>query len=105
MSQWKRIQQLEIRHLEHVDYLYDDNFPMDIRQGLASWIEEQDWELASNDESVATVMFNNLLTQMEKVRTQEQNFLQRHNMKIIHQQLQVKYASNPRSWPASSARV
>ncbi|KAJ0005411.1 hypothetical protein NQD34_015305 [Periophthalmus magnuspinnatus] len=95
MSQWKRIQQLEIRHLEHVDYLYDDNFPMDIRQGLASWIEAQDWELASNDESVAMVMFSNLLTQMEKVRSQEQNFLQRHNLKIIHQQLQVKYSSNP----------
>uniref|UniRef100_A0A669CWX2 Signal transducer and activator of transcription n=1 Tax=Oreochromis niloticus TaxID=8128 RepID=A0A669CWX2_ORENI len=34
MSQWKQIQQLEIRLLEQVDYLYDDNFPMDIRQGL-----------------------------------------------------------------------
>lgn len=43
MSQWKQIQQLEIRLLEQVDYLYDDNFPMDIRQGLASWIESQDW--------------------------------------------------------------
>ncbi len=43
MSQWKQIQQLEIRLLEHVDYLYDDNFPMDIRQGLAGWIESQDW--------------------------------------------------------------
>lgn len=43
MSQWKQIQQLEIRLLEHVDYLYDDNFPMDIRQGLAGWIEAQDW--------------------------------------------------------------
>lgn len=95
MSQWKQIQQLEIRHLEHVDYLYDDNFPMDIRQGLASWIESQDWETAANDESMATVMFNNLLSQMEKVRSQEQNFLQRHNMKIIHQLLQVKYSSNP----------
>uniref|UniRef100_A0A3Q2E6Z2 STAT transcription factor protein interaction domain-containing protein n=1 Tax=Cyprinodon variegatus TaxID=28743 RepID=A0A3Q2E6Z2_CYPVA len=35
MSQWKQIQQLEMRLLEQVDYLYDDNFPMDIRQGLA----------------------------------------------------------------------
>lgn len=81
--------------MEHVDYLYDDNFPMDIRQGLASWIEAQDWESASNDETVAAVMFSNLLSQMEKVRSQEQNFLQRHNMKIIHQQLQMKYTSNP----------
>uniref|UniRef100_UPI0037E91421 signal transducer and activator of transcription 4 isoform X1 n=1 Tax=Semicossyphus pulcher TaxID=241346 RepID=UPI0037E91421 len=101
MSQWKQIQQLEIRLLEHVDYLYDDNFPMDIRQGLASWIESQDWDIAANDESMATVMFTNLLSQLERVRSQEQNFLQRHNMKIIQQQLQVKYASTP----ATMARV
>lgn len=43
MSQWKQVQQLEMRLLEQVDYLYDDNFPMDIRQGLAGWIESQDW--------------------------------------------------------------
>ncbi|CAI5656681.1 unnamed protein product [Oreochromis niloticus] len=88
MSQWKQIQQLEIRLLEQVDYLYDDNFPMDIRQGLASWIESQDWDTAVNDESMAGVLFTNLLTQLERVRSQEQNFLQRHNMKIIQQQLQ-----------------
>ncbi|XP_070694438.1 signal transducer and activator of transcription 4 [Pempheris klunzingeri] len=95
MSQWKQIQQLEIRLLEHVDYLYDDNFPMDIRQGLASWIESQDWETAANDESMASVLFTNLLSQLERVRSREQNFLQRHNMKIIQQQLQVKYKTNP----------
>uniref|UniRef100_A0A8D3B6Y7 Signal transducer and activator of transcription n=1 Tax=Scophthalmus maximus TaxID=52904 RepID=A0A8D3B6Y7_SCOMX len=95
MSQWKQIQQLEIVLLEHVDYLYDDNFPMDIRQGLASWIESQDWDTAANDESLATVLFTNLLSQLERVRSQEQNFLQRHNMKIIQQQLQVKYTTHP----------
>ncbi|KAF3842667.1 hypothetical protein F7725_001516 [Dissostichus mawsoni] len=95
MSQWKQIQQLEIRLLEHVDYLYDDNFPMDIRQGLSSWIETQDWDTAANEESMAGVLFTNLLSQLDRVRSQEQNFLQRHNMKIIQQQLQVKYTSNP----------
>ncbi|XP_027136250.1 signal transducer and activator of transcription 4 isoform X1 [Larimichthys crocea] len=95
MSQWKQIQQLEIRLLEHVDYLYDDNFPMDIRQGLASWIESQDWDTAANDESMATVLFTNLLSQLDRVRSHEQNFLQRHNMKMIQQQLQMKYTSNP----------
>uniref|UniRef100_A0A673AVQ9 Signal transducer and activator of transcription n=1 Tax=Sphaeramia orbicularis TaxID=375764 RepID=A0A673AVQ9_9TELE len=94
MSQWKQIQHLEIRLLEHVDYLYDDNFPMDIRQALASWIEAQDWETAANDESMATVMFSNLLSELERVRLQEQNFLQRHNMKIIQQQLQVTAPPN-----------
>uniref|UniRef100_A0A3Q2PA41 Signal transducer and activator of transcription n=1 Tax=Fundulus heteroclitus TaxID=8078 RepID=A0A3Q2PA41_FUNHE len=95
MSQWKQIQQLEMRLLEQVDYLYDDNFPMDIRQSLAGWIESQDWDSAVNDEPMASVMFTNLQTQLEKVRMQEQNFLQRHNMKIIQQQLQRKYTTNP----------
>uniref|UniRef100_A0A4W6BPB3 Signal transducer and activator of transcription n=1 Tax=Lates calcarifer TaxID=8187 RepID=A0A4W6BPB3_LATCA len=54
MSQWKQIQQLEIRLLEHVDYLYDDNFPMDIRQGLASWIESQDWFTGLHDNKKMT---------------------------------------------------
>ncbi|XP_061782469.1 signal transducer and activator of transcription 4 isoform X1 [Nerophis lumbriciformis] len=95
MTQWNQIQQLDIRLLEHVDYLYDDHFPMDIRQGLACWIEAQDWDTAANNESMAAVLFSNLLSQLERVRSQEQNFLQRHNMKIIQQQLQMKYLNNP----------
>lgn len=43
MSQWKQIQQLDIKFLEQVDFFYDDNFPMELRQVLASWIESQDW--------------------------------------------------------------
>uniref|UniRef100_A0A8C9TZZ8 Signal transducer and activator of transcription n=1 Tax=Scleropages formosus TaxID=113540 RepID=A0A8C9TZZ8_SCLFO len=43
MSQWKQVQQLDIKFLEQVDYFYDDNFPMEIRQVLAGWIESQDW--------------------------------------------------------------
>uniref|UniRef100_A0A8C2XK98 Signal transducer and activator of transcription 4 n=1 Tax=Cyclopterus lumpus TaxID=8103 RepID=A0A8C2XK98_CYCLU len=99
MSQWKQIQQLEIRLLEHVDYLYDDNFPMDIRQGLSSWIESRDWDIAANDESMAVVLFTDLLSQLDQVRSQEQNFLQRHNMKIIQQQLQVSHPSFTLSCP------
>uniref|UniRef100_A0A6Q2Y472 STAT transcription factor protein interaction domain-containing protein n=1 Tax=Esox lucius TaxID=8010 RepID=A0A6Q2Y472_ESOLU len=95
MSQWKQIQQLEIKYLEQVDYLYDDNFPMDIRQVLSSWIESQDWDTAANHESMATVLLNNLLSQLERQCSQEQNFLQRHNLKIINQQLQLKYKASP----------
>ncbi|XP_062313370.1 signal transducer and activator of transcription 4 isoform X2 [Osmerus eperlanus] len=95
MSQWKQIQQLEIKYLEQVDYLYDDNFPMDIRQVLANWIESQDWDTAANYESMATVLLSNLLSQLERHCSQELNFLQRHNLKIINQQLQRKYKDNP----------
>uniref|UniRef100_A0A674MWT5 Signal transducer and activator of transcription n=1 Tax=Takifugu rubripes TaxID=31033 RepID=A0A674MWT5_TAKRU len=89
MSQWKQIQNLEIRLLEHVDYLYDDNFPMDIRQVLASWLESQDWDTAASDESLSAVLFTNLLSQLDRVRAHELNFLQRHNMKMIQQQLNL----------------
>ncbi|KAJ8012854.1 hypothetical protein DPEC_G00047200 [Dallia pectoralis] len=95
MSQWKQIQQLEIRYLEQVDYLYDDNFPMDIRQVLSNWIESQDWDTAANHETMATVLLNNLLSQLDRQCSQEQNFLQRHNLKIINQQLQLKYKASP----------
>lgn len=47
-------------------------------------------DTAVSDESMSGVLFTNLLSQWEKLRSQEQNFLQRHNMKIIQQQLQVR---------------
>uniref|UniRef100_A0A674CQ04 Signal transducer and activator of transcription n=1 Tax=Salmo trutta TaxID=8032 RepID=A0A674CQ04_SALTR len=95
MSQWKQIQQLEFKYLEQVDYLYDDNFPMGIRQVLSDWIESQDWDMAANHESMATVLLSNLLSQLDRQYSQEQNFLQRHNLKNINKQLQIKYKAYP----------
>lgn len=34
---------LDCKYLEQVDQLYDDMFPMDIRQYLSRWIESIDW--------------------------------------------------------------
>lgn len=48
-------------------------------------------DTAANDESMATVLYTNLLSQLDRVRANELNFLQRHNMKIIQQQLQVSH--------------
>ncbi|MGH0156063.1 UNVERIFIED_CONTAM: hypothetical protein FKN15_046255 [Acipenser sinensis] len=95
MTQWKQVQHLEIKFLEQVDHFYDDNFPMEIRQFLADWIENQDWDTASNSESMATVLFHNLLSQLEEQCSQEKMFLQRHNLKRIKQQTEVKYRANP----------
>ncbi|XP_077584502.1 signal transducer and activator of transcription 4 [Stigmatopora nigra] len=95
MSQWNRIQQLEMRLLEKVDYLYDDNFPMDVREGLAGWIEAQDWDSAAGNDNFAAVLFTDLLSQLEVALSRELNFLHRHNMKITQQNLQVKYGNNP----------
>uniref|UniRef100_A0A8D2J2I2 STAT transcription factor protein interaction domain-containing protein n=1 Tax=Varanus komodoensis TaxID=61221 RepID=A0A8D2J2I2_VARKO len=45
MSQWQQIQMLERVYLEQVHYLYsDENLPMEVRQYLAYWIEEQNCE-------------------------------------------------------------
>uniref|UniRef100_A0A4W5RQT7 Signal transducer and activator of transcription n=1 Tax=Hucho hucho TaxID=62062 RepID=A0A4W5RQT7_9TELE len=95
MSQWKQIQQLEIKYLEQVDYLYDDNFPMEIRQVLSDWIESQDWDMAANHESMATVLLRNLLSELDRECSQENNFLRRHNLKNIIKQLQIKYKAYP----------
>lgn len=43
MSQWSQLQMLDSKYLEQVDQLYDDMFPMDIRQYLSKWIESIDW--------------------------------------------------------------
>uniref|UniRef100_A0A8C6NNS3 Signal transducer and activator of transcription n=1 Tax=Nothobranchius furzeri TaxID=105023 RepID=A0A8C6NNS3_NOTFU len=42
MAQWVQLQMLDSKYLEQVDQLYDDSFPMDIRQYLSRWIESID---------------------------------------------------------------
>ncbi|XP_036428606.1 signal transducer and activator of transcription 1-alpha/beta-like [Colossoma macropomum] len=42
MALWHQLQQLDSRYLEQVDQLYDDAFPMEIRQYLSQWIESHE---------------------------------------------------------------
>ncbi|XP_040498660.1 signal transducer and activator of transcription 4 [Ursus maritimus] len=98
MSQWNQVQQLEIKFLEQVDQFYDDNFPMEIRHLLAQWIENQDWEAASNNETMATILFQNLLIQLDEQLgrvSKEKNLLLIHNLKRIRKVLQGKFHGNP----------
>ncbi|OXB55165.1 hypothetical protein ASZ78_009172 [Callipepla squamata] len=95
MSQWSQVQQLEIKFLEQVDQFYDDNFPMEIRHLLAQWIESQDWEAASNNEAMATILLQNLLIQVDEQLdrvSQEKNLLLIHNLKRIRKLLQEDYS-------------
>ncbi|KAK2108688.1 Signal transducer and activator of transcription 4 [Saguinus oedipus] len=92
MSQWNQVQQLEIKFLEQVDQFYDDNFPMEIRHLLAQWIENQDWEAASNNETMATILLQNLLIQLDEQLgrvSKEKNLLLIHNLKRIRKILQT----------------
>ncbi|KAJ8351531.1 hypothetical protein SKAU_G00230070 [Synaphobranchus kaupii] len=94
MTQWFQLQQLESKYLEQVGQLYDDNFPMEIRQYLSQWIESHDWELAATNVSLATVRFHNLLAQLDDQYSRfalESNFLMQHNIRKIKRNLQREH--------------
>uniref|UniRef100_A0A8C9SXY0 Signal transducer and activator of transcription n=1 Tax=Scleropages formosus TaxID=113540 RepID=A0A8C9SXY0_SCLFO len=93
MAQWYQLQQLDSKYLEQVDQLYDDTFPMEIRQYLSQWIESHDWEQVATNESLATVRFHDLLAQLDDQYsrfTLENNFLMQHNIRKIKRNLQVR---------------
>uniref|UniRef100_A0A671NI11 Signal transducer and activator of transcription n=1 Tax=Sinocyclocheilus anshuiensis TaxID=1608454 RepID=A0A671NI11_9TELE len=100
MSQWLDLQQLDSKFLEQVDQLYDDSFPMAIRQYLSSWIESHDWDHVANveNESLATVRFHDLLTQLDHQHSRfamEKDFLNQHNIRKIKRNLQSLFQDNP----------
>ncbi|XP_076841298.1 signal transducer and activator of transcription 1a isoform X1 [Brachyhypopomus gauderio] len=100
MAQWYELQQLDSKYLEQVDQLYDDTFPMAIRQYLSNWIESHDWDHVANveNESLATVRFHDLLTQLDHQHSRfamEKDFLNQHNIRKIKRNLQNLFQDNP----------
>uniref|UniRef100_A0AAQ4Q272 Signal transducer and activator of transcription n=1 Tax=Gasterosteus aculeatus aculeatus TaxID=481459 RepID=A0AAQ4Q272_GASAC len=92
MAQWLQLQKLDSKYLEQVDQLYDDSFPMDIRQYLSRWIESIDWDTVAVQDSLATVRFHDLLVQLDDQHSRfalENNFLLQHNIRKIRRNLQV----------------
>ncbi|NXF00924.1 STAT1 protein, partial [Smithornis capensis] len=98
MTQWYQLQQLDSKYLEQVHQLYDDNFPMEIRQYLAQWLENQDWEHAASNVSFATVLFHDLLSQLDDQFSRfliENNFLLQHNIRKSKRNLQDNFQEDP----------
>ncbi|KAG9474227.1 hypothetical protein GDO78_004505 [Eleutherodactylus coqui] len=98
MTQWNQLQQLDTRYLEQLHQLYSDSFPMELRQFLAPWIESQDWGFAAQKESHATLVFHNLLGEIDQQYSrflQESNVLYQHNLRRIKQFLQSRYLEKP----------
>ncbi|XP_036400717.1 signal transducer and activator of transcription 1-alpha/beta-like isoform X1 [Megalops cyprinoides] len=98
MSQWYQLQQLDSKYLEQVGQLYDDTFPMEIRQYLSQWIESHDWELAATNDSLATLRFHDLLAQLDDQYSRfalENNFLMQHNIRKIKRNLQDNFQEDP----------
>uniref|UniRef100_A0A674CN96 Signal transducer and activator of transcription n=1 Tax=Salmo trutta TaxID=8032 RepID=A0A674CN96_SALTR len=93
MAQWFQLQKLDSKYLEQVDQLYDDTFPMEIRQYLSTWIESHDWDTVAASVSLATVRFHDLLGQLDDQYSRfslENNFLLQHNVRKIKRKLQVR---------------
>ncbi|TRZ02548.1 hypothetical protein DNTS_026593 [Danionella cerebrum] len=66
MAQWEQLQQLDAMYSQKVSDLYNnDDFPMEVRHYLASWIESQDWDRASRDPSHAALLFQVLLQNLD----------------------------------------
>lgn len=77
MAQWERLQQLDPIYRQKVHELYDrEELPMDVRHYLASWIESQEWDRATRDSSLAVVLFQVLL---ENLDNQYSRFMQEGN--------------------------
>ncbi|XP_022602231.1 signal transducer and activator of transcription 1-alpha/beta isoform X1 [Seriola dumerili] len=98
MAQWCQLQMLDCKYLEQVDQLYDDSFPMDIRQYLSKWIESIDWETVAIQDSLATVRFHDLLAQLDDQHSRfalENNFLLQHNIRKIKRNLQDRFQEDP----------
>uniref|UniRef100_A0A8C8G4D4 Signal transducer and activator of transcription n=1 Tax=Oncorhynchus tshawytscha TaxID=74940 RepID=A0A8C8G4D4_ONCTS len=98
MAQWFQLQQLDSKYLEQVDQLYDDNFPMEIRQYLSAWIESHDWDMVATSDSLAVVRFHDLLAQLDVQYSRfalENNFLLQHNIRKIKRNLQDHFQEDP----------
>ncbi|KAJ8012853.1 hypothetical protein DPEC_G00047190 [Dallia pectoralis] len=98
MAQWTQLQQLDSRYLEQVDLLYDDTFPMEIRQYLSAWMESHDWETVATSDSLATVRFHDLLAQLDDQYSRfalENNLLLQHNIRRIKRNLQALFQEDP----------
>ncbi|XP_062862475.1 signal transducer and activator of transcription 1-like isoform X2 [Trichomycterus rosablanca] len=98
MALWHQLQQLDSRYLEQVDQLYDDTFPMEIRQYLSQWIESHDWDTVASNESLAKVRFHDLLSKLDEHHgrlNMGDNFLLQHNIRKIRRNLQEHFQEYP----------
>ncbi|XP_055764342.1 uncharacterized protein LOC129840467 [Salvelinus fontinalis] len=98
MAQWCQLTLLDPKYQEQVHQLYDDSFPMDIRQSLSKWIESIDWDNVAVDESLASVRFHDLLAHLDDQHSRfalEQDLLRQHNIRKFKGNLQDRFQEDP----------
>ncbi|XP_074791149.1 signal transducer and activator of transcription 2 isoform X1 [Natator depressus] len=101
MAQWQEVQLLEKVYLEKVHELYsEDHLPMEVRQYLAPWLEDQNWSRAAEPHSAeAHMLFHTLLAllddQYSRFGTRTEDFVLKHNLRKSKLNLQAKYQECP----------
>ncbi|XP_067385659.1 signal transducer and activator of transcription 2 isoform X2 [Emydura macquarii macquarii] len=106
MAQWQEVQQLEKAYLDQVHQLYsEDHLPMEVRQYLAPWLEDQNWSQAAEPpmgephSSQTHMLFQTLLAllddQYSRCGSSQEDFVLKHNLRKSKQNLQAKYQECP----------
>ncbi|XP_048347661.1 signal transducer and activator of transcription 2 isoform X2 [Sphaerodactylus townsendi] len=104
MTQWQQIRMLDSVHREQVHRLYsDDCLPMEVREYLAYWIEEQNWnQVVQFNRSQAYYLLQTMLTllddQLGRFAWQAENDVNmviRHNLRRSKLSIQTRYQDHP----------